>query len=103
MARTPGTETVFGIEIPAEQRTPLVEALLHVVEELATANQQQRLRIEQLEDEVRRLKRLPDKPKRKPAPSPLNDPNGPPSASGEKKAKPSTADGKRPGSAVSSQ
>jgi Transposase IS66 family len=110
MAGTAGTETVFGIEIPAEQRTPLVEALLRVIEELAATNQQlrttiqhQQLRIEQLEDEVRRLKRLPDKPKRKPAPSPLNDPSGPPSAAGETKAKPNTADGKRPGSAKRSK
>jgi hypothetical protein len=110
MAGTAGTETVFGIEIPAEQRTPLVEALLRVIEELAATNQQlrttiqhQQLRIEQLEDEVRRLKRLPDKPKRKPAPSPLNDPSGPPSAAGETKAKSNTADGKRPGSAKRSK
>ena len=28
MAGKPGTQTVCGVEIPAEQRTPLVEALL---------------------------------------------------------------------------
>jgi Transposase IS66 family len=105
MAGTPGTQTVCGIEIAAEQRTPLVEALLRVIDQLQAANeqlqatvQQQQLRIEQLEEEVRRLKGLPDQPKRKPSPSPLNDPSGPPSASGEKK-KPNTPDGKRPGSA----
>jgi hypothetical protein len=105
MAGTPGTQTVCGIETTAEQRTPLVEALLRVIDQLQAANeqlqamvQQQQLRIEQLEEEVRRLKGLPDQPKRKPSPSPLNDPSGPPSASGEKK-KSNTPDGKRPGSA----
>ena len=104
MARKPGTQTVCGVEIPAEQRTPLVESLLRVIDQLLAANEQlqttirqQQLRIEQLEEEVRRLKGLPDKPKRKPEPSPLNDPSGPPSTSGEKK-KPNTPDGKRPGS-----
>ena len=89
MERKPGTQTVCGVEIPPEQRTPLVEALLRVIEQLQATNeqlratvQQQQLRIEQLEDEVRRLKGLPDQPKRKPSPSPLNDPSGPPSASG---------------------
>jgi Transposase IS66 family len=98
MAGEPGTQTVCGIEITAEQRTPLVEALLRVIDQLQAMVRQQQLRIEQLEEEVRRLKGLPDQPKRKPSPSPLNDPSGPPSASGEKK-KPSTPDGKRPGSA----
>src|SRR5271170_1325747 len=98
MAGTPGTHTVCGIEITAEQRTPLVEALLRMIDQLQAAVQQQQLRIEQLEEEVRRLKGLPDQPKRKPSPSPLNDPSGPPSASGAKK-KPNTPDGKRPGSA----
>jgi hypothetical protein len=116
MAGTRGTQTVCGIEITAEQRTPLVEALLRVVEELLATNeqlrtanerlqarvQQQQGRIDQLEAEVRRLKGLPDPPKRKPSPSPLNDPSGPPSASGEKK-KPNTPDGKRPGSAKRSK
>ena len=105
-------QTVFGVEILPEQRTPLVEALLRVIDQLVATNEelrrtneqlrttveQQQLRIEQLEAEVRRLKGLPDKPKRKPGPSPLNDPSGPPSACGEKK-KPNTPDGKRPGSA----
>ncbi len=87
MAGKPETRTVFGIEIPAEERTPLVEALLRV--------------IEQLEAEVRRLKGMPETPKRPPQPSPLNDPSGPPSASGKKK--PTTPDGKRPGSAKRSK
>jgi hypothetical protein len=97
MAGKAGKETVCGVEIPAEERTPLVESLLRVIEQLLAANEQLRRRIEQLEDEVRRLKGLPDQPKRKPEPSPLNDPNGPPSACGVKK--PKTPAGKRPGSA----
>src|SRR5271166_2987346 len=101
MARKPGTQTVRSVEIPAEQRTPLVEALLRVIDQLETAVQQQQRRIEQLEEEVRRLKGLPDQPKRKPEPSPLNDPSGPPSATGGKR--PKMPDGKRPGSAKRSK
>jgi hypothetical protein len=104
MAWKPETHTVCGVEIPAEQRTPLVEALLRVIDQqqativqLQTTVQQQQRRIEQLEEEVRRLKGLPDKPKREPKPSPLNDPSGPPSASGEKKKR-NTSEGTRPGS-----
>jgi hypothetical protein len=109
MAGKPDTHTFCGVEVPAEQRTPLVEALLRVIaqqqamiEQQQVTIQQQQLRIEQLEEEVRRLKGLPDKPKRTPKPSALNDPSGPPSASGEKK-KPKTPDGKRPGSAKRSK
>ncbi len=102
MERKPSTETVCGVEIPAEQRTPLVEALLRVINQLQATVQQQQRRIEQLEDEVRRLKGLPEPPKRKPSPSRLNDPSGPPSASGAKK-KPNTPDGRRPGSAKRSK
>lgn len=87
MAGKPGTQTVCGIEIPAEQLTPLVESLLRV--------------IEQLQEEIRRLKGLPEESKRRPQPSPLNDPSGPPSASGKKK--PTTPVGKRPGSAKRSK
>ena len=110
MERKPDTRTVCGIEIEPEQRTPLVEALLRVIEQLQATNEQlqmtvqrQQLRIEQLEDEVRRLKGIPDRPKRKPGPSSLNDPSGPPSATDEKKKKPNTPDGKRPGSAKRSK
>ena len=81
MERKPGMEMVCGVEILAEQRTPLVEGLLRVIDQLLAINaqllatvQQQQLRIEQLEEEVRRLKGLPDQPKRKSSPSPLNDP-----------------------------
>jgi hypothetical protein len=101
MAGKPDTQTVCGVEIPAEQRTPLVEALLHVVDQLLATNEQLRRRIEQLAEEVRRLKGLPEQPKRKPEPSSLNDSSGPPSASGGKK--PKTRDGKRPGSAKRSK
>src|SRR6185437_9392568 len=87
MAGKPNTRTVCGIEIPAEQQTPLVEALLRV--------------IEQLQDEIRRLKGLPETPKRPPQPSPLNDPSAPPSASAN--PKPTAPDGKRPGSAKRSK
>jgi hypothetical protein len=87
MAGKPGTRTVCGIEVPEEERTPLVEALLRLVE--------------QLQEEIQRLKGLPEKPKRPLQPSPLDDPS-PPSVSGEKK-KPNTPDGKRPGSAKRSK
>lgn len=108
MERKPDTRMVHGVEIPAEQRTPLVDALLRVIEQLQATNrelqttvQRQQQRIEQLEEEIRRLKGLPEPPKRPPQPSPLNDPSGPPSASGQKK--PTTPDGKRPGSAKRSK
>jgi hypothetical protein len=87
MAGKSGTKTICGIEIPAEQRTALVEALLRI--------------IEQLQEEIQRLKGVPEEPKRPPQPSPLNDPSGPPSASGKKK--PTTLDAKRPGSAKRSK
>ena len=91
MAGKPGTQTVCGIEIPADQRTPLVESLLLLIEK-------QQQRIDQLEEEFRRLKGLPDLPKRnKSQPSSLNDPSGPPSTGGAKLRK--KRRGKRPGSA----
>ncbi len=102
MERKPGTQMVCGLEIPPEQRSPLVDALLRVIDELRATVEQQQLRIDQLEEEVLRLKGLPDQPKRKPGPSPLNDPTGPPSASTEK-MKPNTPDAKRPGSAKRSK
>src|SRR5438105_5820247 len=108
MAGKPGAQTVCGIEIPAEQRTPLVEALLRVIDQLQASNaelratvQHQQRKIEQLEEEIRRLKGLPELPKRKPEPSPLNDSSGPPSTAGRKKPWP--PDGKRPGSAKRSK
>ena len=52
-----GTEPIkiAGIEVPPEQRTPLVEALLQVFE-------QQQAEIQQLRDEIARLKDLPRRP-----------------------------------------
>jgi transposase IS66 family protein len=108
MERKPDPLTVCGVEIPAEQRTPVVDALLRVIEQLQATNrelqatvQRQQQRIERLEDEIRRRKGLPDPPKRPPQPSPLNDPSGPPSTSSKKK--PIPPDGKRPGSAKRSK
>ena len=60
MESKPGTQTVCGVEILPEQLTPLVEALLRAIdqlvatnEELRTTVEQQQLRIDQLEEEVR--------------------------------------------------
>ncbi|NJN05401.1 MAG: transposase [Rhodobacteraceae bacterium] len=85
-----------------------MEALLRVIAQLQATNrelqttvQRQQQRIELLEAEIRRLKELPDPPKRPPQPSPLNDASGPPSVSGKKN--PTTPDGKRPGSAKRSK
>ena len=105
MAGKPGTESVYGIEIPREERTPLVEALLRVIDQLQATNEQLKRRVGQLEDEVHRLKGLPETPKHKPKPkpSPLNDPSGPPSSAGQDRKKPDTPDGKRPGSAKRSK
>ena len=56
----------LGIEIPPDEDTPLVRKLVAV--------------IEQLFDEIDRLKGLPELPKRASvAPSPLNDDSAPPS------------------------
>jgi hypothetical protein len=72
-----------GIEVPAEERTPLVERLLRVIEE-------QRAEIQALRDEVRRLKDLPRRPAIRP--STLNASNPDPSRKKRRR-------GKRPGSA----
>jgi hypothetical protein len=103
MAGKPDTQIVSGIEISAEQRTPLVEELLRFIEQLQTIVQQQQQRIELLEEEIRRLKGVPEAPKRPPQSSSLNDSSGPPSTSAEKKKKSNTPDGKRPGSAKRSK
>ena len=101
MAGKPGTQTVGNVEIPAEQRTPLVETLLRMIAELQATVESQRQRIAELEDEFRRLKGLPEKPKRQKQSSPLNDPDGLPSAAGGKTRK--RRKGKRPGSAKRSK
>ena len=76
-------EKLFGIEVPPEERTPLVDRLLRAIEELQAENRQ-------LRDEVGRLKGLPPPPKLRP--STLNEPH--PDPSRKKKRR-----GKRPGSA----
>jgi hypothetical protein len=83
------TWTVGGVVISPEERTPLVEHLLHVVLD-------QQKEIEKLREEINRLKGLPETPKRPPSPSTLNDPQGKPSQSNKKKKR---RRGKRPGSA----
>lgn len=94
MAGKPGTQTVCRLEVLPEERTPLVEALLRVNHELQQ-------KIEQLEQEINRLKGLPDKPKRPLESSQLNDPDAAPSDANRNKRK--VHDGKRPGSAKRSK
>ena len=61
---------VAGIEVPAEERTPLVDRLLRVIEE-------QRAENGRLRDEIARLKGLPPRPTIRP--STLNAPHPDPS------------------------
>jgi hypothetical protein len=72
-----------GVVVPAEERTPLVDHLLRVIEELRAENRQ-------LRDEIARLKGLPPRPMIRP--STLNAPH--PDPTHKKKCR-----GKRPGSA----
>jgi len=74
---------VAGIEVPAEERTPLVDRLLRIIEE-------QQAEIRALREEIDRLKGLPLRPAIRP--STLNAPH--PDPSHKKKWR-----GKRPGSA----
>ena len=74
---------VAGIEVAAEERTPLVDRLLRVIEE-------QRAEIRELRDEIARLKGLPPRPTIRP--STLNAPHPDPSHKRRRR-------GKRPGSA----
>jgi hypothetical protein len=74
---------VAGIEAPAEERTPLVDHLLRMVEELRAENRQ-------LRDEIARLKGLPPRPTIRP--STLNATHPDPSHRRRRR-------GKRPGSA----
>ena len=86
-----GTPNIAELErqIPPEELTPTARMLLEVVGQLQTE-------IQQLRDEIDRLKGLPEKPKRQP--SSLNDPTGPPSStSGNKKPRRKNS-GTRPGS-----
>jgi hypothetical protein len=72
-----------GVEVSAEERTPLVERLLRVIQE-------QRAEIKGLRDEIARLKGLPPRPTIRP--STLNQPHPDPSHRKRRR-------GKRPGSA----
>jgi len=74
---------LFGIEVPPEERTPLVDRLLRAIEELEAENRQ-------LRDEIGRLKGLPPRPKLRA--SSLNEPHPDPSRKRKRR-------GKRPGSA----
>jgi hypothetical protein len=51
---------IAGIEVPAEERTPLVQRLLRTIEE-------QRAEIRALRDEIARLKGLPPRPTIRPS------------------------------------
>ena len=90
MARTQEPLKIGNLVIPPDERTPLVEQLVHMLLELQRE-------IEKLRDEIGRLKGLPETPKRPPQPSTLNDPQGKPSQLSKKKRK--KRRGKRPGSA----
>jgi len=74
---------IAGIEVPLEERTPLVSGLLRVIEE-------QRAEIERLRAEIARWKGLPPRPTIRP--STLNEPHPDPSHKKRRR-------GKRPGSA----
>jgi len=74
---------IAGIEVPAEELTPLAERLLRVIEE-------QHAEIQGLRDEIARLKGLPRRPKI--PPSTLNAPHPDPSHKKRRR-------GQRPGSA----
>jgi hypothetical protein len=89
MAGTQETLKIGGIKIPPEERTPLIDQLLHLVQQLQQEN-------ERLRAEINRLKGLPEIPQRPPQPSTLNNPQGKPSQVRKKKKK--KRRGKRPGS-----
>jgi hypothetical protein len=79
-----GAEPIASVEVPAEERTPVIDHLLRVIEELRAENRQ-------LRDEIARLKGLPRRPTIRP--STLNASH--PDPAHKKKRRP----GKRPGSA----
>jgi hypothetical protein len=74
---------IAGVELPPEQRTPLVESLLRVIA-------QQQAEIDRLREEINRQKRMPRRPTIRP--STLNAPHPDPSHKKRRR-------GKRPGSA----
>jgi len=87
---------IKDLDIRPEDRTPLVEQLLGIISQLER-------KIEALEDEVSRLKGLPQKP-RYGQPSTLEDPDGKPSTvDRRKKKKRKKRRRKRPGSAKRSK
>jgi hypothetical protein len=75
----------LGFEIPPHECTPLVEQLLRIIVELREENRR-------LREELDRVKKVPPRPPRTPS---MLGSDQPPSAS----PKPTTPDGKRPGSA----
>lgn len=77
------------LEVPPEERTPLVRRLLDIIAGLQESNARLQRTVDELKDEIRRLKGLPEKPERKP--SSLEQPVPP----GKKRRR----RGKRPGSA----
>jgi len=82
---------IGDLVIPPEERTPLVDRLVHII----LAQQEE---IQKLREEINRLKGLPETPRRKPQSSALNDPEGPPSEREKKKKKKRKRRGRRPGS-----
>jgi hypothetical protein len=92
MARTQEALKIGNLVIPPDERTPLVEQLVHMLMDLQREN-------EKLRAEIDRLRGLPQTPKRPPQPSSLNDPLGLPSRLGKKNRKGKKRRGKRPGSA----
>lgn len=95
MAGTQDPLKEFGIEIPPEERTPLVEQLLEMIRHLDQENQK-------LREEIDRLKGLPETPQRREQPSSLHDPQKPSDRRRKKKRK-RPKRGQRPGSAKRSQ
>ena len=103
----------LGFEISPEERTPLVEALLRIIQTERENHQRivlhMQRQIDALTEEVNRLKGLPEKPKRPRQPSSLNDPQGKPSENDlqgeptQTKPLPTGPDGKRAGSAKRSK
>jgi hypothetical protein len=99
MEGKPGCSWVHGVEVPPEERTPLVERLLDVIHRLAARVEELEAQAGSLTAEVQRLRGLPETPRRGPAsPSGLNEPH-PPSQGKRKKRR----RGKRPGSAKRSK
>lgn len=83
--------------IPANQMTPTIELLLAIIEQQQVTIERLQQRVDQLEAEVARLKKLPPRPKIKPSPLDQgSDDDEPPTGKGATGS--STDQGKRPGS-----